>query len=150
MTESLEKNCNVCKLSKARSAFYRNKLAKDGFQNKCKACERAYMQTPAGKEIARRKQRKWEKANPEKLAAVHRRRTYQLLPDQYEARLKAQNNACAICGQTFSGRICVDHDHQTGAVRGLLCQGCNHALGSLKDSIEVLQKAIAYLQKFTA
>jgi len=47
-------------------------------------------------------------------------------------------------------RMAVDHDHITGEVRGLLCKRCNRALGILEDSIELLQRAIQYLQKAAA
>ena len=55
-----------------------------------------------------------------------------------------QNAQCAICG--IQGKLCVDHDHETGQVRKLICIACNHLLGKAKDSPVILQKAISYLQ----
>ena len=71
---------------------------------------------------------------------------------QYNEMLKNQNNACAICKSTESGdsrttKLAVDHCHETGVVRGLLCSSCNKAIGFLKDSIENLKNAIGYLKK---
>jgi hypothetical protein len=69
--------------------------------------------------------------------------------DDYDSMLRGQNGSCAICfsadpgGQ--NGRFCVDHDHKTGVVRGLLCVNCNWALGNVKDDIKILQSAIRYL-----
>jgi hypothetical protein len=59
--------------------------------------------------------------------------------DLYET----SNGACAICG-TASDKLCVDHDHDTGRIRGLLCDGCNMGLGHLEG---YLTQAIGYLAK---
>lgn len=74
---------------------------------------------------------------------------------EYEEKLNDQNGVCAICGQPETtvrdGRtlpLFVDHNHDTGAVRGLLCNGCNTGLGKLKDSANILQSAIKYLTKW--
>lgn len=60
--------------------------------------------------------------------------------------LFAQEN-CGICEQPFgpNRRSCVDHDHATGEVRGLLCYPCNSGLGMFQDNIPLLRRAIAYL-----
>ena len=64
-----------------------------------------------------------------------------------------QNGVCAICGKPETkvqyGKIqplTVDHNHETGKVRGLLCFNCNIAIGKLKDDIVLLEKAIDYLK----
>lgn len=54
-------------------------------------------------------------------------------------------NGCAICGS--HDKPCVDHNHLTGKIRGCLCMKCNTAIGKLGDSIEMLQKAIRYLEE---
>lgn len=65
------------------------------------------------------------------------------------ALLDAQGGVCAICGNDEDGtgqrQLSVDHGHETGAVRGLLCNRCNPMLGYARDSIAVLQAAIEYL-----
>ena len=66
-----------------------------------------------------------------------------------------QNNRCAICGtddpngKSHRGTWFVDHCHNTGAVRGLLCIRCNSVLGMARDRIEVLEAAITYLNSHT-
>lgn len=73
---------------------------------------------------------------------------YGLTPGQFDARLVEQGGRCKICGTTevpARGSFCVDHDHATGVVRGLLCAECNKGLGQFKDSPELLRAAIDYL-----
>lgn len=75
---------------------------------------------------------------------------YGLSEDQYLAIWDEQLDRCAIC-QTeeldgIRGKLCVDHCHTTGKVRGLLCFSCNTMLGNARDRIETLQRAIEYLQ----
>lgn len=82
---------------------------------------------------------------------------YGLTPDDYIDLERAQNGLCAICKQPESKkrRLSVDHDHACcpgvnscgKCIRGLLCSGCNTFLGNAKDSIEILESAIKYLQK---
>ena len=79
--------------------------------------------------------------------AAHRFRRYGLTQDQYEQLLLEQTNQCAICNQEFATTPHVDHCHETGKVRGLLCRKCNSGLGMLKDNIDNLVRAITYLSK---
>jgi len=83
-------------------------------------------------------------------AASHASRTkstFGLTPEQYDAILAAQGGVCAICGQRpVSKRLAVDHSHDTGDVRGLLCSKCNwELLGALHDSLALAWKALRYL-----
>lgn len=74
---------------------------------------------------------------------------------EYYALSVAQNHRCAICGtpqperlwSRDKKRLSIDHDHLTGAIRGLLCGACNSGLGLLKDDLTRLVKAVQYLQK---
>jgi len=97
-------------------------------------------------------QYEWNKRNPEKTRLAYRKcmlkRRYGITLEQYEAMLESQNGKCAICkGDCLTGRnLAVDHDHETGKVRGLLCSKCNQGLGQL-NNIELLQRAIDYLKE---
>ena len=76
--------------------------------------------------------------------------SYGMTLQDYDARLQAQQHACAICGVSHLDvvkRLNVDHDHTTGRIRGLLCHKCNRALGLVRDRVSVLQKMIAYLEQ---
>jgi hypothetical protein len=74
---------------------------------------------------------------------------YGLTLEDYDAMLEAQGGVCAICGGgPIGGRekyLCVDHDHETGKVRGLLCGHCNTGIGKLKHDSSILAAAIEYL-----
>lgn len=76
--------------------------------------------------------------------------TYGLSQEDYLSKINDQKNLCAICKTKNVGKVlCVDHDHKTGKVRGLLCTNCNVGLGNLKDNIQILQSAIEYLQNYS-
>jgi hypothetical protein len=94
--------------------------------------------------------------NPERQKAANRRsllKKYGLSALDYTCMLTEQNFVCKSCGEPEVGLdaygnmrpLSVDHDHVTGEVRGLLCNGCNRALGFINDSSEKLKKLISYL-----
>jgi hypothetical protein len=72
--------------------------------------------------------------------------------DKYNRMLADQDGRCAICGSDYPGvpgrRFCVDHDHATGVVRALLCNGCNNGIGMLGDDPNRVRAAAAYLEKY--
>jgi len=82
------------------------------------------------------------------------RDSFNLSFDDYMQMFNDQSGACAICHQPETHRrqgklkaLAVDHDHKTGAIRGLLCSDCNTGIGKLKDSPSVLRSAIQYLER---
>lgn len=81
------------------------------------------------------------------------RRLYGITLEEYNARLAEQGGVCAICRKPetamYRGQIkmlAVDHDHESGRKRGLICSACNLILGAAKDSVEILSSAIEYLR----
>lgn len=77
------------------------------------------------------------------------RTRFDMSVERYDELHDEQSGVCAICGEPCStgSRLAVDHDHETGDVRGLMCRDCNIGLGLFKDSISALAKAIEYLNK---
>jgi hypothetical protein len=76
------------------------------------------------------------------------KRKYGMTPEEWDEIFLAQKESCKICGvgnPGGKGFWHVDHDHETGKVRGILCNGCNLGLGHFKDSVENLRKAQDYL-----
>ena len=79
-------------------------------------------------------------------------RNYNITLEDFNKIKESQDNCCAICGKhesNFKKGLAVDHCHTTGKIRGLLCGGCNTSLGRFNDDINMLNKAIQYLQKET-
>ena len=110
----------------------------------------AYYRSRREELIARRRERWW--SDPEfrarQVARFRERRhvlMYGLTAEDYQRLLAAQNGACAVCRQISERRLCVDHCHATGEVRGLLCSNCNTAIGLLDDDPERMRAAALYV-----
>lgn len=95
--------------------------------------------------------REWQQkrrvTNPQEFRDMDLKRHYGITRAQHTKMLEEQGHACAICDASFTDtKPHVDHDHATGAVRGLLCSPCNLMLGHARDNTEVLARAITYLK----
>lgn len=108
----------------------------------CHPCKRTYARALYAKNLHE---------NRAKMYDDLMQRRYGLTPSERDAMWEAQGQGCAICGRhvdpSKERRIQVDHCHTTGKVRGLLCAGCNRMLSGAKDSVEILEKGIAYLRE---
>lgn len=125
------KTCTKCLRAKPLSKFYEHVETRDGLQSWCKACFKKY------------------RGKDRRLDANLRYRYDGFTLVEYDAMLEGQGGCCAICGKTpaeNNRRLATDHNHETGEVRGLLCDNCNRALGLLQDSPEVCRRAMLYLR----
>lgn len=98
-------------------------------------------------------QARWKENNPDFYADWHLKRKYGISITQYREMSAKQNHVCAICfrPETVKNRsLCVDHCHQTGLIRQLLCQGCNTSLGKLEEDITRLENMIKYIKRHRA
>lgn len=136
------KKCSTCKQVKSLNEFTNDRTKKDGKRSNCKTCK---LQS----DIA------WRNRNPEKVDEIrsrwdwwnyHLKTNYDIVDVQYEQMLTEQDNKCLICLETMV-KPQVDHCHTTGKVRGLLCMHCNTALGKFKDDVNILQRAIDYINQ---
>jgi hypothetical protein len=103
------------------------------------------------KKYVQEKGKIWYENNKNRSRNVYLKRVFGITLEEYNNLMVKQNNCCAICGEPpviGEKSFPVDHDHETGKVRGLLCRGCNVGIGNLKDSVELLEKAIMYIKKF--
>ena len=75
-----------------------------------------------------------------------KRRRYGISQEVYEEMISAQGGRCLICRRK-PDRLCVDHDHTSGAVRGLLCQSCNGGMGMFDDDPARMMRAVRYLME---
>ncbi len=92
--------------------------------------------------------RKNRAKSPRMIKNQYLKYTYGITIDRFDEILAEQGGKCAVCGRTEPcGKASwhVDHDHETGRVRGLLCHFCNTAIGALGDSVDVLNRCIRYL-----
>ena len=74
---------------------------------------------------------------------------YGITIEEYDEVVTHQGGGCAACGHTYTGhgrRLAVDHDHQTGVTRGMLCPMCNRGMSFFKDNPDALEAAAAYLR----
>jgi hypothetical protein len=134
------KTCIKCQ---SGGPFYVDRSRPDGLRPYCKACDNA-------RQADRR-------ANVPGYADAQRatsyryalRTRYGMTEAEYDAMLAAQGGGCAICSATPTDgkRMPVDHDHETGVVRGILCDPCNVGLGRFRDNPELLTAAVAYLHR---
>lgn len=145
------KRCGKCKEVKALDQFHTSTRLYDGHAKLCKPCQYETRKAWALKypEKAAALQKRWRDNNPERAKELGRKYLYGLQPGEYDRMLQEQNGRCAICKTDYpkgrSKSFHVDHCHETGKVRGLLCHGCNVSIGHFNHDVEVLQSAIRYL-----
>jgi hypothetical protein len=134
------KQCVKCKNFKLPTEFYKQVRQKDGLHPYCKDCNKQ------ATKIASKKYRQ----NPDKERNSKLKHRYGITLLEKEQLIQSQNNCCAICKTTLSmnKNAHLDHSHNSGLVRGVLCQPCNIGLGGFKDNVEFLKNAIKYLEKY--
>lgn len=137
------RTCSVCNTEKSLDNFRANR-------SQCKACEvkRVTAWQKANPEKVKANQRKWRDTHRSHIVKMWYVKKYNLTTEQVQAILDQQDGRCAICGSQDPGKRgwFVDHNHETGEVRGVLCMSCNVGLGHFKDSVSRLRSAIKYLQ----
>jgi len=101
------------------------------------------------KEKLNKYKKQWAKDNPEKRRKSRFKFRYGLSHEDYLKMWESQDGKCAICGKVFilPSDGCVDHNHDTKEIRGLLCNKCNFAIGLLNDDMELIEKVKMYLKE---
>lgn len=141
-----EKECCICNTRKPFSDFFNYKNKNDGKSYRCKSCD----------DLARKK---WAIDNPERAHLSQRERNlkhrFSVDLKWYEKQFEKQNYSCAICksktnktaGDREFWNFSVDHCHNSGKVRGILCNNCNRALGLFQDNPKLIRKAAEYVEE---
>lgn len=139
----IEKECNSCKTTKLIEFFYKDKATSDGHSSICKHCKSTRVNE--WREVNKDKYNEYQRVRNASDYQKNRLRRYRLTPEQHAQMLVDQNHVCAICLKPPNGKrpLVVDHDHQTGKVRGLLCYGCNRLIVVL-DNHPYYDKMMAY------
>ena len=168
-------SCRPCDAKRALAYYHANHAAErrrnDEYRRKnrervlTRGRENARLYRAANVELIRAKDREYYRKNKERIKTYvkewkrrnvdhelrYRLKKYRLAPDEYRAQLEQQCGVCAICraehGGARSQRLYVDHDHQAGMFRGLLCSKCNVGLGMFHDDVALLLAAAQYLRE---
>lgn len=114
------KFCRTCGEIKPHSAWHRNASASDGLATSCKPCRAVLMR------------------------AIHLKRNYGITEAERDELIASQGGVCCI--SLSAPAVHVDHCHETGRVRGVLCFSCNAALGQFKDRPDAIRRAAAYVE----
>lgn len=120
----MKKTCSICNQTKTIDSFNFKRRNKDQRDTRCKPCQKAYSRAHDLKNF------------------------YGISTEDYNNLFAQQNGKCAICGKTQTAekrQLAVDHDHKTGAVRGLLCGKCNMTLGLFHDKASIFLEMYQYL-----
>ncbi|MFF0138558.1 endonuclease VII domain-containing protein [Streptomyces sp. NPDC005227] len=135
LREAGKKRCTGCGEVKDFLDFHPRSDRPGTCEPRCKACK-----AQRSKELNARPE------NKSRYRDLRYRRLYGVGASEVDAMLQSQQGLCAICRQEPSDSFRVDHDHASGKVRGLLCHNCNVLLGHCSDSVEILKRAISYLE----
>ena len=156
------KSCSKCGEAKPEAEFHKDLRWSGGLRAQCKTCEAKYREVNREKirlakaaryelnrvDILSREAEKRESC-PGRHRESHLKNRYGLTTVEFEDLLRGQSGKCKLCETSFSGNGIwgprIDHDHASGDIRGLLCHSCNVGIGLLKESPEILQRAIKYL-----
>ncbi len=144
------KVCTLCKKEKEITLFYKRKEYTDGLDCYCKECKNKKSREHYWNNIEANREyhRLYKLRNKEKRQKWILKDLYNLPIEKYNDMFIEQGGRCAICGKhqvEFKKKLCVDHNHETGKIRGLLCNKCNSLLGYAGESPDVLHNAVKYL-----
>ena len=113
------------------------------------------MMTAEQLEKKRQAARRFRTANPDKQVAYLRKCKYGITSEQYDVLMQEQSGLCKICHtqevvvkrNSKTQSLSVDHNHETGEIRGLLCNNCNTLIGLAREDISILENAADYLRR---
>jgi hypothetical protein len=140
-------------LRKSVKLARREKHLLEGFEQVCNSCglllhiSNYYLNSKFCKSCHKKRSKIWNAKNVEKRRAMarksHLKTKFALTLEEQDQLLKSQNRSCAIC--STENNLCIDHCHKTGKIRKILCRKCNSGLGMFNDDIELIEKALKYM-----
>ena len=155
-TISQEKWCNGCDSIKPVADFCKNRTSKTGLSSWCRECNKKYRRTQQplrprkllskdrSRANCRKQMNKWAAKNRDRINEYRLKRIYGINTEEYERKFTEQGGKCFICKKTSKNRLSVDHNHETGEVRSLLCSRCNFEVGIHEK--DVTKNAEKYLR----
>lgn len=133
----MDKKCPTCKEDLALDKYWKG-------QSSCILCTKHKQNT------------RWLSRTPKKRLEQHLKYKYGITPQDFADAFKKQDGKCSICTKELPNLLtyedkqrdyAIDHNHETGAFRGILCLNCNSLLGMAQDNTEILKSAITYLEQ---
>ena len=139
----MTKACTMCHKEKPLTEYRsRGGPQKHLLKSKCNEC-------------LYKEHKRWTEENPEKVREYRAKDPYTfkkrcarhgITPEEFWAIYEEQDGTCPVCDKAIDAEgSAIDHNHETGDVRGILCKNCNRALGLLGDNPETMARAQAYL-----
>lgn len=141
-----------------------DKVWREQQRTRLRLTQRRLRKDPAVRKRETIKHKKWVEKNRDKIRDVNRRyaqkpeyrlrakqrllRKYGLTYEEYEAKITANDGKCPICLEVIAVKPCVDHNHETGQVRDVLCNRCNQWIGFVETRRELVAPMLAYLDKW--
>jgi hypothetical protein len=159
----ITKVCRRCEQSLSLDCFYNSPRNRYGKKTICKQCShkenREYLKNTPGKML--QYARKWKKENRDQYNGIQRAwrsenqlkvkrsnlRVYGLSLEDFDRMVSEQEGKCAICKKIPKKILCVDHCHDSGIVRSLLCNQCNAALGFLHEDPTIIESLLSYVKR---
>jgi len=153
----IEKFCPRCKKTKPAKDFPKSKIRRGGLSSWCSVCSREngkqwYASNKASKD---KKNLDWYYKNKRRARNTYLKRTYGISIEEYEDLFSLQNGLCALCDQPEKTKdyrtgqikaLAVDHCHESGRIRSLLCYRCNHIISCVGDNEQGAQKILNYMK----
>lgn len=127
------KICTACDEAKPVCDYYRRRASDDGLQATCKPCNDAARKA-------------YHHKRPD-LVRGYKLAKYGLTLEQYDTMKEGGCDCCGTLTPKGVGDFHVDHDHETGLNRGILCHSCNVGIGALGDDTKGVERALEYLQR---
>ena len=160
----MELKCNCCLRLLPPENFSKSKTSTRGYQYKCKLCVSDYDKTNPEKKAEQKKRhylknkekidqraRDWYNNNKDRSKGNAIQRKYGITTEIFNQMRESQQYRCAICGtgeDSLKKKLVIDHCHNTGKVRKLLCTNCNVAIGMFKENPRIMFSAMEYLKEF--
>ena len=149
------RTCSKCKEPKADTEFAVRDNSTGRLHAQCRKCQSDYRKKHYEDNLDKykRKARSWSKSNPMNGAYTkvkkHYAGTYSEFVSEVKALRRDCGNKCCVCGDDeskLSRRLCIDHCHASGRLRGLLCDSCNLALGKLRENFSIVMRLADYVK----
>lgn len=149
------KYCSCCLVPLPLSCFTKDKYYKDGYRGECKSCRKVKQTEYKNRPENREKVLSWDRKSKNKNRGRWRdqmlKSKYGITQEQFDQISESQGHKCALCffpaEKMRHKALCVDHCHETGRVRGLLCHPCNTLLGRVGDNVAGVSRMLEYVSR---